>query len=66
VRGFGVDVIIIEPGLIRTGFSGTVANAIAENTEADGVRVMMAPHKLLPDRARDAFLRTQFSQPGKE
>lgn len=30
------------------------------------VRVMMAPHQLLPDRAWDAFLRTQFSQPGKE
>ena len=120
VRGFGVDVIIIEPGLIRTEFSGTVANAIAENTEVDGpykafneqvatstkevyekgplaklggppdavakaieraisarrprtrylvtpsVRVMMAPHTLRPDRAWDALLRTQFSQPGKE
>lgn len=33
---------------------------------APSVRVMMAPHTLLPDRAWDAFLRTQFPQPGKE
>ena len=119
VRGFGVDVIIIEPGLIRTEFGGTVASAIAENTIADGpygafnaqvaasseevyekgplarlggppetvakaiekaisasrprtrylvtasARAIPLPHKLLPDRAWDAFLRTQFSQPGK-
>jgi NAD(P)-dependent dehydrogenase (short-subunit alcohol dehydrogenase family) len=120
VRGFGVDVIIIEPGLIRTEFGSTVASAIAENTAGDGpyaafnarvstssedvyekgplaklggpadsvakaiekaisarrprarylvtasARAMVMPHALLPDRAWDAFLRTQFSQPGKE
>jgi NAD(P)-dependent dehydrogenase (short-subunit alcohol dehydrogenase family) len=120
VRGFGVDVIIVEPGLIRTEFSGTVESGIAENTAGEGpygafnaqvatstrevyergplaklggppetvakaiekaisvrrprtrylvtpsVRVMMAPHMLLPDRAWDAFMRTQFSQPGKD
>lgn len=119
VRSFGVDVIIVEPGLIRTEFSGTVASRIAEHT-TDGpyrefneevarttkeayekgplgklggppetvakaiekaisarrprarylvtpsVRVMLAPHALLPDRAWDALLRTQFPEPGKE
>jgi NAD(P)-dependent dehydrogenase (short-subunit alcohol dehydrogenase family) len=118
VRSFGVDVIIVEPGLIRTEFSSTVGSRIAENT-TDGpyrefneevakttkevyekgplgklggppetvakaieraisarrprarylvtpfVRVMLAPHMLLPDRAWDAFLRTQFPEPGK-
>jgi NAD(P)-dependent dehydrogenase (short-subunit alcohol dehydrogenase family) len=118
VRSFGVDVIIVEPGLIRTEFGGTVATRIAEHT-TDGpyrefneevakttkevyekgplgklggppetvakaiekaisarrprarylvtpsVRVMMAPHTLLPDRAWDAFLRTRFPEPGK-
>jgi NAD(P)-dependent dehydrogenase (short-subunit alcohol dehydrogenase family) len=120
VRGFGVDVIIIEPGLIRSELGGTVASAIAENTVAGGpygafnarvatsseevyekgplarlggtpdsvakaiekaisarrprarylvtasARAMVMPHALLPDRAWDAFLRSQFFEPGKE
>ena len=120
VSGFGVDVIIIEPGLIRTEFAGTVASAITDNTDAEGpygafnaqvatsseevyekgplarlggppdsvakaieraisarrprtrylvtasARAIPLPHALLPDRAWDAFLRTQFSQPGTE
>jgi NAD(P)-dependent dehydrogenase (short-subunit alcohol dehydrogenase family) len=36
VRGFGVDVILIEPGLIRTGFSETAVGEIAAGTPADG------------------------------
>jgi NADP-dependent 3-hydroxy acid dehydrogenase YdfG len=35
VRGFGVDVILIEPGLIRTSF-GEVASASVSETLADG------------------------------
>jgi len=35
VKGFGVDVIVIEPGLIVTNF-GEVASASVESSEADG------------------------------
>ena len=30
VRGFGVDVVVIEPGLIRTGFGETAAGSIVD------------------------------------
>ncbi|HET8976391.1 MAG TPA: SDR family NAD(P)-dependent oxidoreductase [Solirubrobacterales bacterium] len=36
VAGFGVDVVVIEPGLIRTAFGETAVGTIAE-TESDGV-----------------------------
>lgn len=34
VRGFGVDVVIIEPGLIRTGFSTAAVDAMQANRDA--------------------------------
>src|SRR4051812_28725121 len=36
VEGFGVDVIIIEPGLIRTEFGTTAAGGVTEAGEDDG------------------------------
>jgi len=36
VRGFGVDVSIIEPGLIRTKFSETSVASIGSGTDSDG------------------------------
>ena len=36
VKTFGVDVILIEPGLIRTGFSGTVVQELGGATAVDG------------------------------
>ena len=33
VRGFGIDVILIEPGLIKTEFGDTAAHSVAEITE---------------------------------
>jgi NAD(P)-dependent dehydrogenase (short-subunit alcohol dehydrogenase family) len=36
VRGFGVDVIVIEPGLIKTRFGETAAGSIDEAQSADG------------------------------
>jgi NADP-dependent 3-hydroxy acid dehydrogenase YdfG len=33
VRGFGVDVVIIEPGLIRTSFGEVAAGSVAKGTE---------------------------------
>jgi NAD(P)-dependent dehydrogenase (short-subunit alcohol dehydrogenase family) len=119
VRGFGVDVIVIQPGLIRTEFAGTAVESV-EAQEADGpyaefnaevgkttreayekgplaklggppeavakviakaisagrprsrytvtpsVRVLLAQRALMPDRAYDAVLRTQFKSPGKD
>ena len=36
LKGFGVDVILIEPGIIRTGFGGVVEREIGDLTQAGG------------------------------
>ena len=36
VRDFGVDVILIEPGLIRTAFGETAVHGVTESVPADG------------------------------
>ena len=36
VKGFGVDVILIEPGLIRTAFGETAAGGVAEAGAGEG------------------------------
>jgi NAD(P)-dependent dehydrogenase (short-subunit alcohol dehydrogenase family) len=116
VRGFGVDVVVIEPGLITTRFGETAAGSIDAPAAADdpyaefnaavgtataevyqgplarlgggpetvaraieraissrrpktrykvtpSARLALAQRRLLPDRAWDAFLRTQFPTP---
>jgi NAD(P)-dependent dehydrogenase (short-subunit alcohol dehydrogenase family) len=116
VRGFGIDVIVIEPGLIKTAFGETAVTAIEQATPSAGpyaefnaavasatagaydgplarlgsgpetvakrieraitarrpgarypvtasARLIMAQRRLLPDRAWDAFLRSQFPRP---
>jgi NAD(P)-dependent dehydrogenase (short-subunit alcohol dehydrogenase family) len=113
VRGFGVEVIIVEPGLIVTNFGETaagsvgdaegpyssfnrkvaeatdrvyrgplakfgggpevVAKTIAGALQADrpktrypvtpSARVMMGQRRLMPDRAWDLLMRTQFPTP---
>lgn len=119
VKGFGIDVVIIEPGLIRTSFGETVVDRVNDLDDADGpygafntqvaratqeayekglfaklgggpetvaraiekalgarrpkaryavtlsAKQLLAQRKLMPDRAWDMFLGTQFSQPGK-
>jgi NAD(P)-dependent dehydrogenase (short-subunit alcohol dehydrogenase family) len=37
VAGFGVDVAVIEPGLIRTSFGDAAAHAVESGTRSDGV-----------------------------
>ncbi len=119
VRGFGIDVIIVEPGLIRTSFGEAAVGALQEagDSESTGpyaefntavaqttlgayqgplarlgagpgavakvieralrarrprpryrvtasARVLLAQRRLMPDRAWDAMLRTQFPRPG--
>jgi NAD(P)-dependent dehydrogenase (short-subunit alcohol dehydrogenase family) len=117
VRGFGIDVVVIEPGLIKTRFGETAAGSIgaAEAVSDDpyaefnaavrsataevyqgplarlgggpetvaraieraissrrpktrykvtpSARLILVQRRLLPDRAWDAFLRTQFPTP---
>jgi NAD(P)-dependent dehydrogenase (short-subunit alcohol dehydrogenase family) len=121
VRGFGVRVVVIEPGLIRTRFgetaAGSIADAEAPEASADpyaafnaavgsataavyegplarlgggpeavakvieraissrnprprykvtaSARLAIAQRRLLPDRAWDAALRSQFPTPGR-
>ena len=36
VRGFGVDVVLIEPGLIKTGFGDAAVSSIAAGTQSAG------------------------------
>jgi NAD(P)-dependent dehydrogenase (short-subunit alcohol dehydrogenase family) len=122
VAGFGVDVVVIEPGLITTRFGEVAAGSIGEateiprDTEADpyasfnaavgsatvgiyegpmrrlgggpeavaktieralsarrprtrykvtaSARLALAQRRLLPDRAWDAIMATQFARPG--
>jgi NAD(P)-dependent dehydrogenase (short-subunit alcohol dehydrogenase family) len=117
VQGFGVDVVVIEPGLIKTRFGETAAGSIDAATAAPddpyaefnaavgtataqvyegplarlgggpeavaraieraitsrrpktrykvtpSARLILAQRRLLPDRAWDAVLRTQFPTP---
>ena len=115
VRGFGVDVVVIEPGAIKTEFGNTAiarVDALGGSSDYDafravlkqqirnayegpmaafavgpeavakviekaitarrprtryvitvGARVLMGLRRVLPDRAFDAFLRTQFRPP---
>jgi NADP-dependent 3-hydroxy acid dehydrogenase YdfG len=118
VRGFGVDVVVIEPGLIKTRFGETAVGSFEGTSATDGAyasfndavakatagayegplarlgagpeavakkieraisrrrpktrylvtpsaRMLLVQRRLLPDRAWDAFLSTQFPQPGK-
>jgi NAD(P)-dependent dehydrogenase (short-subunit alcohol dehydrogenase family) len=115
VRSFGIDVVVIEPGLIKTAFGDTAAGsigpsdgpyaafnkAVADTTVGAyegplarlgggpekvarviekaisarrprprypvtaSARLILTQRRLLPDRAWDAFLGTQFPRPGK-
>jgi NAD(P)-dependent dehydrogenase (short-subunit alcohol dehydrogenase family) len=36
VKGFGIDVVIVQPGIIRTGFANAATDAIHSATAAEG------------------------------
>ncbi|CAN5275658.1 oxidoreductase [soil metagenome] len=36
VRGFGVDVIVVEPGIITTGFASAAASSVSAGTASEG------------------------------
>jgi len=118
VRGQGVDVVLVEPGLITTSFGDTAVGSIGDQSASDGpytefnralarqttavyegplarlgggpdavakaiakaitskrprarypvtpsARIVMTQRRLMPDRLWDAFMTTQFPQPGK-
>ena len=118
VQGFGIDVIVVEPGPIRTSFGDTAIHSIeapagddsayaafnatlatkikeaydgpmgrfaagpeavaqvidkaisaprpaTRYTVTAAARMLMGLRRWLPDRAFDAFLRTQFAPPGR-
>jgi NAD(P)-dependent dehydrogenase (short-subunit alcohol dehydrogenase family) len=119
VRGFGIDVILIEPGLIRTEFSNAAVSSMQDSMGTGGpyeafnravavatkdvyekgplaklgggpadvarvieraitarrpkarytvtasAKVLLFQRAVLSDRVWDAFLRTQFPQPGR-
>jgi NAD(P)-dependent dehydrogenase (short-subunit alcohol dehydrogenase family) len=118
VKGFGVDVVLVEPGLIRTEFGTTAAGGVSEAEVAEyaqfnahvatateqiyesggpiarlggppeavakviekaltatrprarytvtpSAKLLMGQRALLPDRAWDAVMRSQFPSPGR-
>ena len=120
VKGFGIDVVLVEPGLIRTEFGTTAAGGVSEAGEREGdyahfnahvatateqiyesggpiarlggppeavakviekaltatrprarytvtpsAKLLMGQRALLPDRAWDAVMRSQFPSPGR-
>jgi NAD(P)-dependent dehydrogenase (short-subunit alcohol dehydrogenase family) len=119
VAGFGIDVVVVEPGLIRTSFGDAAAGSMTAEASAEGpyaafnrhvanttkeiyekgplarlggdadavakvietaitvrrpktrytvtpsATMLLTQRRLLSDRLWDAFLRTQFPQPGR-
>src|SRR3954452_6155527 len=44
VKGFGIDVILIEPGLIRTAFGSPASGGVWEAGEGEGVSAQFSAH----------------------
>jgi NAD(P)-dependent dehydrogenase (short-subunit alcohol dehydrogenase family) len=55
VKGFGVDVVLIEPGLIVTNFGGTAAGSIGEDDGDDGAADYSKFNKAVAKATADAY-----------
>jgi short-subunit dehydrogenase len=55
VKGFGVDVVLIEPGLIVTNFGGTAAGSIGEDGGDDGAADYSKFNKAVAKATADAY-----------
>src|SRR3954447_19981442 len=53
VKGFGIDVVVIEPGLIKTEFAAGVERSIEEGTSADGPYAAFNRHVV--ERTAEAY-----------
>jgi NAD(P)-dependent dehydrogenase (short-subunit alcohol dehydrogenase family) len=62
LRSFGVDVVVIEPGLVKTRFGETSVGAIHAISSDD--RLLLLARRVLPDRMWDSALRRRFPVPG--
>ena len=62
VKGFGVDVAIVEPGLIKTEFVKRRPRIRYKVTPS--ARIVLGQRALFTDRMWDAFVGTQFKRPG--
>lgn len=55
VAPFGVDVVLVEPGLIRTGFGGVAAGGLAGGAEQSSVGRDSSPYASLRTRADEVM-----------
>jgi NAD(P)-dependent dehydrogenase (short-subunit alcohol dehydrogenase family) len=74
VAGFGVQVVCIEPGLIKTGFGdaavGSIAGELAARrprpryTVTPSAKLGLLQRRLVSDRMWDRLMATQLPRPG--
>jgi NAD(P)-dependent dehydrogenase (short-subunit alcohol dehydrogenase family) len=62
VRPFGVDVVVVEPGLIRTGFADAVSGGIDGGTAADGPYARF--NRAVAEATEDAYRRGPLGRLG--
>lgn len=64
VSGFGIDVIIMEPGLIRTGFAAAAVKSMKGEASTTGVYAEL--NEAIARNTRDAYEKGFFSKLGGE
>ena len=66
VKPFGIDVILIEPGLIRTGFEGRINESLEVGTPAHGGDTAYADLLAANERTRTGGYANKFMATGPE